>query len=292
MAGRQSASGAFIAVAIAIGYGLAGWWAVAKGRRDFDDLLRPLQTKMAIWLCGLALFLALPILDFGAISANSQIERLAKGMGVGKVDEFDWRAMAFDFGPAGRERLAEIAKRGTKDQRTLAATALKSKTRDDVETDVAEVGRFGPQASTINVFPTGTPIQPGLRAALLGGPGVKEPLCNKSGVCRLFLKPGATIAIAFLDQCAALPAKTRGEPGIRCSKLPGVFELRDGKWSNIYSKLFDLDGPIPRKVVSPTEERAMLKRESQAMDRGDIEVRTIERRQLFIGGEPSGNVFE
>ena len=64
-----------VAVAVAIGYGLVGWWTVAKGREGFDDLLRPLQTKLALGLCGIALFLALPIVDFGAISASSQMAR-------------------------------------------------------------------------------------------------------------------------------------------------------------------------------------------------------------------------
>ena len=70
-----------VAVAVAIAYGAAGWWAVVKGRSEFDELLRPLQTKLAIGLCGLALFLALPILDFGAISAESQMARLDAGRG-------------------------------------------------------------------------------------------------------------------------------------------------------------------------------------------------------------------
>ena len=94
------------------------WWAVYKGRQDFDDPLRPLQTRLAIGLCGLALFLALPILDFGAISARSQLARLDSGKV--EAEEFDWRAMAFDFGPEGRERLAEIAKTGRPAQRKLA----------------------------------------------------------------------------------------------------------------------------------------------------------------------------
>src|SRR4029450_2702387 len=86
-----------IAVGIALAYGAAAWWAVFKGRQDFDDPLRPLQTKLAIGLCGLALFLPPPILDFGGLSANSQLARLESGKV--KAEEFDWRAMAFDFGP-------------------------------------------------------------------------------------------------------------------------------------------------------------------------------------------------
>jgi hypothetical protein len=116
-----------VAVGIALAYGAAAWWAVFKGRQDFDEPLRPLQTKLAIGLCGLALFLALPILDFGAISAKSQLARLNSG--EVKTEEFDWTAMAFDFGKAGRARLAEIAKSGETSQRQLAATALKTMDR-------------------------------------------------------------------------------------------------------------------------------------------------------------------
>jgi hypothetical protein len=127
-----------VAVAIAIAYGLAAWWAVYKGRKDFDDPLRPLQTMLAIGLCGLALFLALPILDFGSISARSQLARLEGGKL--KVEEFDWTAMAFDFGPEGRERLEQIAKSGPANQRKMANLALKAQNRWDLsrETRIVE----------------------------------------------------------------------------------------------------------------------------------------------------------
>ena len=108
-------------------YGLVGWWSAWRGRRDFDDALRPLQTKLAIGLTGLALLLALPIVDFGAISARSQVARLESG----RIEpaQFDWAAMAFDFGPAGRKRLADLARSGPSQWRELAQDALKSKER-------------------------------------------------------------------------------------------------------------------------------------------------------------------
>ena len=127
-----------VAVLVAIAYGAAAWWAIYQGRQDYDESLRPLQTKLAIGFTGLALFLALPILDFGAISAKSQLARLESGKV--KVEEFDWTAMAFDFGPAGRERLAQMAGTGSAKQRELASFALKSENRWTVrrEAEIAE----------------------------------------------------------------------------------------------------------------------------------------------------------
>src|SRR3546814_11713428 len=52
-----------IAALIALAYGLAGVWAVVKGRRDFDDRLGPLQPKLAIVLALVAAFLAHPVPD-------------------------------------------------------------------------------------------------------------------------------------------------------------------------------------------------------------------------------------
>ena len=69
----------------------------SRAAQDFDDPLRPLQTKLAIGLCGLALFLALPILDFGAISARSQLARLESGKV--KAEEFDWTRDGVRFRP-------------------------------------------------------------------------------------------------------------------------------------------------------------------------------------------------
>jgi hypothetical protein len=70
----------------------------------------------------LALFLALPILNFGAISAGNQLHRLESG----KVtpDKFDFAALRWDFGDAGKRALARLAKDPNAHIAELAQAAL------------------------------------------------------------------------------------------------------------------------------------------------------------------------
>lgn len=127
-----------IACMVAIAYGAAAWWAGIRGRGAFDVQLRESQKWLAVGLCALALFLALPIVDFGSISAKSQLSRLEAGQV--EAEEFDWAAMAFDFGPAGRRVLERVARAGPANVRELASTALKSENRWSIsrEADIVE----------------------------------------------------------------------------------------------------------------------------------------------------------
>src|SRR3546814_13460180 len=93
--------GGAIAVGVALSYGLAGLWAVATKRRTFDDRLRPLQQRLAIGLMLLAAFLALPVLDFGAISTRDQLARLESGAVT--TEKFDWAALRSEERRDGKE---------------------------------------------------------------------------------------------------------------------------------------------------------------------------------------------
>ncbi|MBN9787907.1 DUF4153 domain-containing protein [Pseudonocardia sp. TMWB2A] len=116
-----------LVVGIAVGYGLSYLWAVIKGRKDWDDLARMWNLRGAIALVGIAVFLALPILDFGSISAKDQMARFKKG--ITSAHKFDYQAMAFDFGPKGREMLATLAKSDKPDIARNADEALKAEDR-------------------------------------------------------------------------------------------------------------------------------------------------------------------
>ena len=242
-----------VAVAVALSYGIAGWWAVARGRGNFDELLRPLQTRLAIGLCALTVLLALPILDFGAISARSQMARLERG--AIDAERFDWAAMAFDFGPAGRKRLRELAGRGPAQWRNKAAAALGSTERYAV----AEQTRAAVEAD--QVARQARILSPDLR--------VTPELLRRIAVRRL-CSDGAECALLKIDDQRVLVLSSRGDE------------------SFLSSHVVDLSTPIDVEVA-----RAMPA-PPKGVDLGTakIELRPVTRRQLHVNGQPVGEVIE
>ena len=240
-----------VAVGIAIAYGGAAWWAVYKGRKDFDDPLRPLQTQLAIGLCGLALFLALPVLDFGAISARSQLARLNSGQV--KAEQFDWRAMAFDFGPEGRERLKAIAEEGPANFRKFAGEALKAENRYDV--DVLEHAKTEEELDRyLRKLPSDLMVSPELRIAVANATLCREQPC---------------VLVQITPDRMALVGRYHENGPVNVIELG----LRNGKWES---------GPPP--LVDP-EFRPNLAT-------ANVEIRPVQRRQLFVDGRPVGPDME
>ncbi|MGN6497320.1 MAG: DUF4153 domain-containing protein [Tsuneonella sp.] len=99
-----------VAIAVATAYGLAWLVAVVRGWQasTWGERLRRANVDLAVLIAGIALFLALPILDFGAISASNQLDRLERGEVSAKT--FDYDALRWDFGAAGRRALARLAR--------------------------------------------------------------------------------------------------------------------------------------------------------------------------------------
>lgn len=97
-----------VAIAVAVVYGLAWHIAVVRGWRQgqWRERVRRANLHLAVVICGIALFLALPILDFGAISARHQLARLESGRV--SAEDFDYEALRWDFGAAGRQALARL----------------------------------------------------------------------------------------------------------------------------------------------------------------------------------------
>lgn len=251
-----------VAVLVAMAYGGMGWWAVAKGRDDFDDQLRPLQTRLALGLCGLALVLALPILDFGAISARSQMSRLANGLVTPK--DFDWRAMAFDFGPSGRKRLAEIARQGPKDQRALATAALTTTDRYDAGRVVEKQAAAANMDKMLRVVPAGSALPAGLREAIID-----------NGYCTY----AACVALLDGDGRVVMAGKWSG-----MNQLQSALFVRqqDGRWAPADQARIEAEAKARAAGVEPAAD----------VTQAPVEIRAVERRQLFVDGKPVGQPFE
>ena len=246
-----------LAVSIAMIYGVAGWWSVAKQRAKFDDLLRPLQVRMVLGLCALALFLALPILDFGAISARSQLVRLESGSV--KADEFDWAAMAFDFGPSGRGRLEQIAKGGSPDQRKFAIAAFKETNRFTIASST-EARREG-RAIVGRIRLLSSDIQ--MTDELVEGVGTVFACRGKD------------------DQCALL----------RTGDKRYLLVTTSGKIKRVSAWPIDL---TETKVETDAAfvGREAIDVEGVDLDKAKIEVRVVQQRQLYVDGKPVGQKFE
>ena len=112
-----------IAIVVACVCGVAYWAALIRGRKaGWPAYLRKATFHLGLVVCALALLLALPILDFGAISTRNQVARLESG----KVpaDRFDFAALRWDFGEPGRRALQRLARGGNARVRELAEAAL------------------------------------------------------------------------------------------------------------------------------------------------------------------------
>lgn len=248
-----------VAAMVALAYGAAGLWAVVRARLDFDDLLRPLQQKLAIGLMLLALLLALPVMDFGAISTRDQLARLQSG--TVKADQFDWAAMAFDFGPKGRKALADIAKSPDKAKADLAKWALATKNRWDLNVagepvDAAEVS-FGakPIREKVRVLPAGQVLADDAYKAI-----DERGQCRAAPCAAYVLGPDQMVVIGKGDNVVlfARDAKTR-------------------VWQEDYQ---GFSGAAMAQQTAIDD-----------VDKATIEVRAITRRQVFVNGKPVGDDF-
>lgn len=277
---------AAVFVAIAVAGAAAYLFAVVRGRAGWPSLLRALNLRLAVGICLVALFLAMPILSFGAISTRDQLARLESGRIA--PDKFDWAALRYDFGPSGRRAAERLARSANPTIREHARAALAAKSRWDARRDIED---YVEAPREVRVFPAGTAVPPDLREVLLGRPG-RPGACTGKGECLLFWKPGERTAVALMDGCAeklvGREAQTR--PDHRCAIDPLILEQGEEGWRHIRG---GHHRPLPEvRAVTAGQEAARLKRERAAIAKGDVEIREVTRRQVFIGGEPKGDPFE
>lgn len=247
-----------VAVAVAVAYGMAYFIAPIRGRLiGWMDRVRTANTHLAVATCGLAFVLALPLFDFGAISARNQIARLESGRVA--VDDFDFDALRWEFGGAGREGLARLAKGSDAEVAELAAGALaqEARTYRDVERGTERNERL---ANLRMQFEDET-----LRRHVENHVRASPWRCD--------------------NPCVALDAGA-GDNGRRRVAL-----VEDGR---IAWEEFDLAGPADPTAVTAAREAA-IRAEFDAPDQragSQVEIREWTGRRVYIDGQPAGDPFE
>ncbi|WP_338424830.1 DUF4153 domain-containing protein [Sphingopyxis kveilinensis] len=244
-----------IAAVIALAYGSGGLWAVVRGRRHFDNWLRPLQQVLAIGLMLFALFLALPIVDFGAISTRDQLARLKSG--AVSAEQFDWAAMAFDFGPSGRAALAELARSPDKTRADAAKAALAAKNRWDLSGPQG-AALLTPLAERLRVVPTNRPLPAAALDRIAG-----SYMCSRAKAC-------AAVWLAD-DRVGVLGQNEVGE----ALSFDVVTQDEAGRW-----------------IVGEPAKAATRDQPSLDLSKARIEIETVRQRRITVDGVPQSAAFD
>lgn len=253
---------AIVFVAIATAFALGYLHALVRGRLLWPDRLRRANVRLAAGVCLLALFLALPIVSFGAISARDQVARLQQGRVP--PDRFDWAALRFDFGPAGVAALRRLAREGPAPVRVRAAEALRAGSRWALA---------GPEVAPPAV--PEPPVPPRLEVTPAGA-AVPRPLYQRimeartcaGGTCRLALVDARSAVLLSLPCPTCDPEATLYEAGA------------DGQWFPLGSSA-GRPAPPPPPGADPGHRQGVL-------PQGRVEVRTVAKRQVFVDGRPIG----
>lgn len=255
----------FIAVACAVG--LAYWVALTRRRLAWGQAARPANLNLAIGLCGLMLLLSTPLISFGALSARSQIARLEAG-GVAP-DRFDWAALAFDFGPAGRKAIRRLTKSDKPAIREQARKALAAKDRWSLVEAARVPDRKAALRKAVIVVPAAIPLPEDLVEAVardFSGCGSADD--GNRCVIRYVAGEDRAIVMTWWPGCDT------------CTLSTGYFSRADdGAWTSATRRRND------------TLTKAEIAAQRSAAERGEAEVREVQRQQLFVGGKPVGEAF-
>lgn len=245
-----------VTVWVAIGYGSIGVYAVFRGRSEFAAVLRPLQQIWAIKVMIVAAFLALPLLDFGGISARSQVARLEQG--AVPAAKFDWAAMAFDYGPAGRKILSQMAqsKAGPEGAWGVSAkAALASKHRWSAKDEIT-VAATAPLIERLRVLPKDAVLPDGLIAKL-----EQDLSCRAAYMCAAYvLGPDRALLLIQYSEGQAVTQQDYNRNAA-------------GAWRN------GVDEAIAATSKNPDLKSA------------EIRVEDVVRKQLWVDGQPQ-QLFE
>ncbi len=287
---------AIVFVALACLWGAAYLYALIRGRLDWAARIRPLNLMLAFVVCGVALVLATPLVSFNAISTRDQVARLESG----KVtpDQFDWRALAFDFGAPGRAALDRLKRSANALYREKAIEVARAETRYGVPQYDEIARRNEAVTKAVRILPAGTPLPLQLRDLIVWHMSCGRSMLDGKPVvqrCTLAMLPGDSEALLFEDECFVRPSLP--EPPIKTSVPthevapgPAVRRFPGCEFANRYVRKGSdwIDAGGTRTSLTSAEHATQM----NAYKAGKYEIRTVSRRQVFVGGVPVGQPFE
>ena len=249
---------ALAAVAVAVAFALAYFVdALLGARSDWRERLRAANLRLAAGTAAFALFLALPILDFAAISTRDQLARLQSGEIA--PEQFDFAALRWDFGAPGRAALEQLL------------LSEDPAIREGAQAAQAMEGRYAGPPDTLEeaaeiVFRGGSEADQAAVRAFLAGNG--------------YVYPNSTPQVIFAGRLAELAGqhvilvKTQEQP--------------------LHFLLDDKGEVVPLRVDTGrfvrTDEFTPQREASDGQE--EIEIRPFEGRQIYIEGEPVGEPFK
>ena len=261
----------FIVVWVGVIYGLAYLISVILKQTNWAEFIRPMNIKLAGGLCLLALFLALPIFNFGEMSAQNQLARLNDGRTP--AEKFDFMAMAFDFGPVGRKILEKLKTSSDKDLALGAQKALEAENRWAVNNVINE-GMSREKIEQLVILPETVSLPEDLTDFL-----------HKQGACRgdycvLKWEPESDQAFLISQNCHTTNQSSGFDCGVQIRRL----KKYDNGWSEIYGNYGYMD--------FSEESKSRRTHEDAAAKQGPFTIREITRKQIFAGDTPIGEPFE
>ncbi len=253
-------------VAIASAFAIAAIFALLRRLPRLDgwtDRIRGGNLILAIALCAGLIVLSTPLVDFGAIATRNQMGRLSRG--EVSPQDFDWVAMRFEFGPAGVAAL-EALKTGTVAP-AQAKMALASDSRWELARKSSVQRRRAKGEEVIVTLPRGAAVPKALLDAI-----DEETGCDPSDTCVIVLESADAALVFSVNPKASFAAATARH-----------YARQAGVWSS--------ENPLAsrRDDDKLTQSEVAI---DEALKSGNVTVRTIERRQLFVGDQPVSAPFK
>ncbi|WP_010411620.1 DUF4153 domain-containing protein [Citromicrobium sp. JLT1363] len=252
---------ALCSIIVAVAFGLAYFVdAVLGARGSWRERLRASNLRLGLATAVFALFLALPLLNFGAISTRDQLARLESG--AISVEEFDFTALRWDFGEPGREALAKLEtsdsdaiSKGARLARLQETRPYRMSAEDEAPADIALDWQGGdaPFRKRIEEYLT-----------------ANSPLCEPDRNC-------AALVAGQVDKGGPLVVISDG------NTIQYYGENAEGEIEQYY---------VMQGRVVPQSERLNPGLGDEPGEEPTIELRPFEGRQLYVDGKPVGEPFD